>query len=145
MLDRPLIMLINNEPTFRWTISQLLFDNGFAVDAVDRRPDAVDHACITRPGAIVIEASYGSALSATNIVERLRAARETRYIPVIVCSPDGKFLNSYGEYLRGQGCTVIGRPFNGEQFVELLQRVAPPASPLVAGGLQDIAASTTLS
>jgi CheY-like chemotaxis protein len=143
MLDRPTVMLINNEPTFRWTVSQLLFDSGYAVDAVERSPAAIEHARDIRPGAVVIEASYGSALSATSIVERLRATPETRYLPIIVCSPDGRFLHSYGEYLRGQGCVVIGRPFNSERFVELVQRAVAPSPALAAGDFPASTSATT--
>ena len=122
MLEQPTVVLINNEPTFRWTVSRLLGEHGFAVAAHDRGPAAIDHVREARPAAVILETSYGSAVSATSIVERLRADRACRYLPIIVCSPDGKFLNSYGEYLRGQGCVVVGRPFNAEQLVELVQR-----------------------
>jgi DNA-binding NtrC family response regulator len=131
MLTRPTVAIVNNEPTFRWTISRLLEARLFAVDSFERGPAAIDRIRATRPEAVILEATYGSAVSATAIVERLRADRETHYTPIIVCSPDGKFLHSYGEYLRGQGCVVIGRPFSSEQFVELVERAVmvqtPPA------------------
>ena len=122
MLEQPTVVLINNEPTFRWTVSRLLERQGFSVVAQERGPAALDLVRKSRPAAIILESSYGSAVSATSLVERLRANGESRYIPIIVCSADGKFLHSYGEYLRGQGCVVVGRPFNAEQFASLMQR-----------------------
>ncbi len=122
MLEQPTVVVINNEPTFRWTVSRLLSAHGFAVKASERGPAALDDVRDARPAAVILETSYGGAISATSIVERMRADRDCRYLPIIVCSPDGKFLNSYGEYLRGQGCVVIGRPFIDEQFVELVER-----------------------
>lgn len=130
MFANPTVTIINNEPTFRWTISRLLEGQGFTVAAHERDMAAVDHVRETRPEAVVLEATYGSAVSATAIVERLRRHRETRYVPVIVCSPDGRFLNSYGEYLLGQGCIVTGRPFSDKQFVELIESVATIRTPL---------------
>ena len=137
MLARPMVAIINNEPTFRWTIRRLLEAYGFDVHAHERGPAAIDRLRESRPEAVVLEASYGSAVSATSIVERLRADRMTRYIPVIVCSPDGKFLHSYGEYLRGQGCVVIGRPFNDEQFVELVKRTGTVQRPVAYGRVHE--------
>jgi CheY-like chemotaxis protein len=130
MLERRTLVLINNEPTFRWTISRLLEDRGYTVAARDRNHEAIDHVREIRPGAVLLEASYGSAITATAIVERLRADRELRYTPIIVCSPDGKFLHSYGEFLRGQGCVVLGRPFDGERLIDIVdQAVALAAVP----------------
>ena len=122
MINQPTLVLINNEPTFRWTVARLLESKGYAVSAHDRRPDAVEHVRDVRPGAVVLEASYGSAVTAVAIVERIRADRELRYTPIIVCSPDGKFLHSYGEFLRGQGCVVLGRPFDGERMVDVIHQ-----------------------
>lgn len=133
MLTKPLVTIINNEPTFRWTISGLLESRGFDVETHDRSIAVVDEIRERHADAIVIESSYGSALSATSIVERLRADHETRYIPIIVCSPDGRFLHAYGEFLRGRGCVVVGRPFNDEQFIELVQRVVAVHIPLPNG------------
>jgi|GEM_PF-4199915 len=122
MLETPSLVLINNEPTFRWTVSQLLLGHGYSVSVHDRRPDAIEHVRDVRPDAVILEASYGSAVTAVGIVERLRADRTLRYTPIIVCSPDGKFLHSYGEFLRGQGCVVLGRPFDAERIIEVVQR-----------------------
>ncbi len=130
MLEQPTIILIGNEPTFRWTVSRLLEQRGYTTLAHERGTAAVDQVRSIRPVAVVLEATYGSAVSATSIVERLRDHRDTRYVPIVVCSPDGRFLSSYGEYLRGQGCVVIGRPFNDEQFVEVVENAATIRTPL---------------
>ncbi len=117
------VTIINNEPTFRWTITRLLQQSGIAVDTHARNTAAVDKVRETLPHAIILEASSGSAITATWIVERLRSSQTTRYVPIIVCSPDGRFLHSYGEYLRSQGCIVLGRPYSEDQLVELVDRV----------------------
>lgn len=124
MRSKPVLTIINNEPTFRWTITRLLETRGFVVTAHDRNTAAIDMVRDSQPAAVLLEASSGSAVTATWIVERLRSNVETRHVPIIVCSPDGRFLNSYGEYLRDQGCVVLGRPFNDAQFVELIESVA---------------------
>jgi len=129
MLEQPTVILINNEPTFRWTMSRLLERRGYEVTTHERDAAAIDQVRVTRPAAVVLEATYGSAISATTIVERLRDHRDTRYVPIVVCSPDGRFLSSYGEYLRGQGCVVVGRPFNDEQFIEVIENVATTRTP----------------
>jgi DNA-binding NtrC family response regulator len=135
MLAQPSLALINNEPTFRWTVSRLLEDRGYAVMAFDRQPDAVEHVRQQPPGAVILEATYGSAVTAVAIVERLRADRVLRYIPVVVCSPDGRFLHSYGEFLRGQGCVVIGRPFNEDRLIEVVDRAVSLSAAPVYGAL----------
>jgi DNA-binding NtrC family response regulator len=128
MLERRSLVLINNEPTFRWTVSRMLEDRGYTVAAHDRTPHVIEHVRQIRPGAVLLEASYGSAITATAIVERLRADRHLRYTPIIVCSPDGKFLHSYGEFLRGQGCVVLGRPFDGERLIDVVDRAVALAT-----------------
>jgi len=120
---QPTVTIINNEPTFRWAVSQLLKRSGYAVVTHARNTAAVDKVRETQSVAIILEASIGSAVTATWIVERLRNNPATRYVPIVVCSPDDTFLHSYGEYLRGQGCVVLGRPFNDEQIVEILDSV----------------------
>ena len=120
---KPIVTIINNEPTFRWTVATLLEDSGYAVTTHERNTAAVDKVRETQPAAIILEASTGSAVTATWIVERLRSNPDTRYYPIIVCSPDSKFLHAYGEYLRGQGCVVLGRPYNAEHLIELVRNV----------------------
>ncbi len=124
MHEEQTIVLINNEPTFRWTISRLLERRGMKVAPIERTTAAIDHVRATRPLAVVLEASYGSAVSAVSIVERLRGDNATRYLPIIVCSPDDRFLTSYGDYLRGEGCIVTGRPFDDDQFIDMIGRVS---------------------
>jgi CheY-like chemotaxis protein len=126
---KPVVTIINNEPTFRWTVARLLERSGYAVATHERNTAAVDKVRETRPAAIILEASIGSAITATWIVERLRTDPDTRYYPVIICSPDGKFLSAYGEYLRSQGCVVLGRPYTDEQLIELVQSVVAVQHP----------------
>lgn len=129
---KPMVTIINNEPTFRWTVATLLERHGFAVSTHERNTAAADTVRRLRAAAVIIEASSGSAITANWIVERLRLDNATRYVPIIVCSPDGKFLHSYGEYLRGRGCIVIGRPYSGDQILEILQTVVSPDAVLAA-------------
>jgi CheY-like chemotaxis protein len=124
MQFKPTVAIINNEPTFRWTVAKLLEACGYTVITHERNTAAVEKVRETQPMAVILEAANGSAVTATWIVERLRREPGTRYVPIIVCSPDGKFLHSYGEYLRGQGCVVLGRPYNDDHLIELLQNVA---------------------
>lgn len=137
MLTKPVVTIINNEPTFRWTISRLLDKREITVTAYERGVAAVDHVRATRPAVVVLEATYGSAVTATSIVERLRAEPTTRYVPILVCSPDGRFLASYGEYLRGQGCVVIGRPFDDERFIEVIENIVTLREPVAAQFLHE--------
>jgi CheY-like chemotaxis protein len=138
MQFKPIVTIINNEPTFRWTVTRLLEGSGYAVITHERNTAAVDKVRETRPAAIILEASSGSAVTAMWIVERLRGNPETRYYPIIVCSPDGKFLHSYGEYLRGQGCVVLGRPYNDEKLIELLQNVVAVQNPFPQPALDEL-------
>ncbi|MEX1158561.1 MAG: hypothetical protein WEC79_06495 [Thermomicrobiales bacterium] len=121
MLGKPLVVIVNNEPTFRWTISRLLEASGFEVVPHARDAAAIDVVRETRPAAVVVEATYGSALSATSIVERLREHPSTHEVPIVVCSPDILFVRFYGDYVRGMNCVLIGHPFNDQQFVEVVQ------------------------
>jgi CheY-like chemotaxis protein len=129
MLGKPLIVIATNEPTFRWTVARLLEASGFEVAPHARDSAAVDVVCDTRPAAVVVEATYGSALSAMSIVERLRERRSTRDVPMVVCSPDTLFVQFYGDYLRGMNCVLIGRPFNAEQFVEIVHDLTSVRTP----------------
>jgi len=121
MFGKPLVVIVNNEPTFRWTISRLLEASGFETAPHARDAAAFDLVRDLQPAAVVVEATYGSALSATAIVERLREHPSTRSVPIVVCSPDSLFAQFYGDYLRGMNSVLIGRPFNDEQFVEIVQ------------------------
>lgn len=134
MLARPVVTIINNEPTFRWTVSRSLKRHGYAVVTHERNTAAVDSVRRTGSTAVILEASSGSAVPATWIVERLRHDSETRYVPIIVCSPDSGFLRSYGEYLRGQAYVVIGKPYNDVQIIEILRRVSAALQPVIPHG-----------
>ena len=138
---KPIVTIINNEPTFRWTVAKLLERSGYAVVTHERNTAAVDKVRESRAAAIILEASNGSAVTATWIVERLRGNPDTRYYPIIVCSPDGRFLHSYGEYLRGQGCVVLGRPYNDEQLIELLDSVVAVQNPYPLPVLDELGVS----
>jgi hypothetical protein len=131
MADDRVIALVNNDATFRWTLSQLLDDNGYSVRCYRRDAGVSGLLTQARPTAIILEASFGGASTTTLIVERLRAGSETRYTPIFVCSPDDRFLRSYGEYLRGLGCLVFGRPFDDVRFLALVGELTRPATPVI--------------
>lgn len=122
MLEPLKLALVTNEPTFRWVVAQSFMDRGYSVDLLDRGPGAVDAIRESRPSAILIEAAYGSAISATGVVEGIRRDPRLRYTPIVVCSPDQRFLASYGEYLRGQACIVLGKPFDAERFGDVVEQ-----------------------
>ena len=104
-----LIALVNDEPTFRYVVSNALARAGFAVHACSDAAAAVRIVRDEQPAAVIIETRTGDLLDAPRLVAQLRHANVRS---VIVCSADPRFLKEHGRALAAQGCEIIGKPFD---------------------------------
>jgi len=68
------------------------------------------------PDLIILDIRMETPESGWNILELLTLDRETRHIPVIVCSAAVRDLRAHEEWLMQNGIGVLPKPFNLDQL-----------------------------
>ena len=122
---RPTIAIVNDEATFRYLLTRFLNERGHDVLAESNEDSAMGTLVCRQPAAVVIEVAAKSRFSVLRLVERIRANSATTFMPVIVCSSDDAFHARYATELTALGCSVIGKPFDGDLLMEAIGRMVP--------------------
>lgn len=120
------ITVINDSPEFLEVISELLEAVGYAVQAFDGSRLTMEQLVETRPDLIILDLRLhpGSAqLTGWDFLLLLRAHRELREIPIIVCSADLAQIREREPELRQIALTwVLPKPFDLDELEDLVSR-----------------------
>jgi two-component system, NtrC family, nitrogen regulation response regulator NtrX len=122
MTDGPRVLICDDEPGIRKTLSQILGDEGYAVDAVGLGQDALERALGgegPRPEAILLDVWLPD-LDGLTVLDRLRAAGlET---PVVMISGHGTVETAVQAVKRGAD-DFLEKPLSLERVLLTLERV----------------------
>jgi two-component system nitrogen regulation response regulator NtrX len=122
-MELPLVMIVDDDPTFRYRVAELLDEAGHPVRVAAGEEQALAMLAEEEPAVIVLDAWPGSSITTPRLVESIRRATAGQRLPLIVCSPDERLLDAHSSYLRQQGCALFGRPFDRDRLLTLVQRV----------------------
>jgi DNA-binding response OmpR family regulator len=129
------IVLVTADSTFRHIVGNSLEAEGFPVHACGDELTARELLVSEPPAAVLIETELGGDISAFGLVEAIRRDPLTAHLPVVVCSPDERFLELHLLDLIHLGCDVLGLPYNFallRSTLEQAMRRGPVLTPHVA-------------
>jgi CheY-like chemotaxis protein len=118
----PLVLVVEDNPSEIEIYCDMLFYNGFDVEAADDPRSAIQTAKTIHPSAILMDVRLPAmdGLTATSL---LKAAPETADIPVICMSA----LDVDPHKAIEAGCVeFIRKPFEAVDLIRALQKVIPP-------------------
>jgi CheY-like chemotaxis protein len=120
------ITVIDDSPEFLEVIGELLTGAGYAVNAFDGRQLSIETLLRTRPDLVLLDLRLlpGSAqLTGWDFLLLLRAHRELRQVPIIVCSADLAQIREREPELRQIALTwVLPKPFDLQELEEIIDK-----------------------
>jgi CheY-like chemotaxis protein len=110
-LERPAIALIEDDSATITVMTDLLADEGFRTFQWRQGQGAFDLIKEQRPNAIILDIRLEHQRTGMEVLDALRGDRNTRGIPIIVCTGDEEFIEEHEERLRTQHYEVVRKPF----------------------------------
>jgi PAS domain S-box-containing protein len=118
--QRPLVLVVEDDPTGRELLNHYLVENGYSVAYATTGAEALELAHRLKPAAISLDILLPDD-HGLHILSKLRADPETRDIPVVVVSiTDDRDLG-----LSAGAAAWLVKPVQRRQFIEALDRVMP--------------------
>lgn len=115
------ILLVDDEPHITHVLSRRLERRGYAVRVARDGQEGLRLAGEWRPHLIISDLQMPR-LDGLSMAERLRAAAETEWTPIIMISGRGFLLDA--DRLRRTNITeVLEKPFSAEAVLELAERI----------------------
>lgn len=111
------VLVYDDDPTVVDVYARLLAGAGYRLTI--RRGVPPDAAAVSAlaPDLIVLGLLAEYADAGTGFIAQLRAHPDTHRLPIVVCSGDTERLRRLATRLLAWDCTVVTRPFEGEDFL----------------------------
>lgn len=123
-MDRPPVSIIDDDPTFRYHVARHLKRAGREIVTAADEERGFNLLCDEHPAAVILDAQAETSISVVRLVDRIRAERELQRLPIVVCSPDDRFLEAHGSYLRSHRCRLVGRPLDLDALLAVVDGAA---------------------
>lgn len=126
-----LIALIDDDLDFTSLVSELLREHGWDVVVCHEESEAVRCVEDARPSLILLDIRMSTRASGWHLLEELRKSKETRDIPVIVCSAAVDDLRARSDWMQERGISALAKPFDIDDLLSLLRALLadPPGQP----------------
>jgi CheY-like chemotaxis protein len=131
------ILVINDMPQILELFQELLGDEGYRVSTdrftveTDRLLASVKAAC---PDLLILDFLIGDEQQGWQFLQMLRMDRETRSMPVIVCTAAVQLVRELQPHLDEMGVAVVLKPFDIERLLAVVGQALDPSA--VKGTLQ---------
>jgi two-component system phosphate regulon response regulator PhoB len=118
--EEPLVVVANDDRAIIDMLTTLLAEEGYETVAAFSGTDAFQVIKEQQPDLVIIDMQMEQRDTGLRVLELMRLSPETKTIPAIICSADGRFLHEKALHLRAHHCEILEKPFN---LVELLAKV----------------------
>ena len=111
------VLIYDDDPTMVDVYASLLAEPGYRLTIRRGVPLDADAMSALAPDLIVLGLLAEYADAGTGFIAQLRAHPDTHHLPIVVCSGDTERLRCLATRLLAWDCTVVTRPFKGEDFL----------------------------
>lgn len=120
-MSRPVIAVVNDDPSFLELIQDLIEDSRkYDVKVFQHGMGVVQHLRTAEPDVIVMDIRLEYARLGYHIIEGIRRDEGLKRLPIIVCTADAGFLEQYADRLEELGTETLEKPF---QIEDLLKKI----------------------
>ena len=128
-MARPLIAVVDDDPIHRRLMRELLTEAGYQVvlESTAREADALIWS--RQPDLVILDLCMEQLDSGLRLLQRLRDEPATRQLPVLMCSAAPGALMQYEAYLQEQGCDILSKPFDVDDFLAKIATALGPRPP----------------
>jgi len=118
------ITLFDDDPEFLGLMNEVLTGAGDRVVAETEADAALETVLRERPALVILDfwmAGRGAGLTALRVI---REQPEIAATPVLICSGDRTALDDYAEDWRALGCETLAKPFDLDDMLDRVTRLA---------------------
>lgn len=120
------ILVVDDNPTFREAIADVLVYGGHTVVTEARVATALIRLHLQRPDLIILDMWMDQPNSGLRLARTLRDNPATRGIPAIVCSAHTDAIKSFKGELDQLGCTFVPKPFDMDHLLAVVEDAIRP-------------------
>lgn len=128
---RPRIVVVNDNALFLDLMKEVLEEDGYKVTIKNEGDAAYQLIRAEMPVLVILDIRLEHPDAGWHVLEQLRLDPVTAYIPVVICSADGRFLRWKARQLRERGCVILEKPFLYDELLRLVHSLVrdPPDVP----------------
>jgi CheY-like chemotaxis protein len=119
------VMVVNDTPEILALFADLLGEAGYRV-SVDRftveQADMLDRIKADRPDLLILDYMIGAEGQGWQFLQLLKMDRQTRDIPIIVCTAAVRQVEELRPHLDEMGVAVVLKPFDIDHLLEVIGR-----------------------
>jgi DNA-binding response OmpR family regulator len=118
----PHILVIDDEPTLRELICELLAEEGYRVSGSGTLFDDLDLVRRLDPHLILLDIVYGGRVTGMMFLEQLKADPRTAGIPIAVCTAAKHLTDEIQARLTEWDCLIVNKPFDLDDLLAEIDR-----------------------
>lgn len=119
------ILVVNDDPAILTLFQDLLGEEGYQVtlDRFGRQTgELLETIRSLKPDLVIMDFIIGGEASGWQLLQAAKMDRETRDIPVIVCTGAVKQITELSEHLDGMDVHVVIKPFDIDHLLEVIAK-----------------------
>jgi CheY-like chemotaxis protein len=125
-----LVMVIDQTEEILKLFEEILCDEGYEVSLHYLSQRSLQEAKQIMPDLIISDHSFNDEHFSWQFLQKLKMDKQTRNIPVIVCSTNMRILQDAEGRLFNMGIRVLPKPFLIEKLLSLVEQLIGKARPL---------------
>jgi CheY-like chemotaxis protein len=123
MARKKRVMVVNDHPEFLALLAEFLGEEGYDVSTLPKHQGAFEQIKASKPDVVICDLIFDNIPAGWALLDMLYLDRETRSIPVILCSAATKNVQESLPSLAGKGILWLEKPFELEKLLDMLQGI----------------------
>jgi CheY-like chemotaxis protein len=128
------IFVVNDEQAILTLFEELLEEEGYEVDVDNFRTSTesvFDRVLVAKPDMVIMDFLIGDEAMGWQLLQMMKLTRETKDIPVVVCSAAVKILRDLLPHLQTMKVQVVLKPFDIDHLLSVINTMwESPTAPL---------------
>lgn len=122
------IAVIDDNVEFLELMEMMLTDEGYEPHTMAGTARALETLSTLNPAVVILDLRMETPLAGWDLLTRMKDHPALSHTPVIVCSADRQQLQKHTPALEEEGCVALPKPFDTQEFLMTLQRLAAASS-----------------
>lgn len=126
------ILVINDTQEILELFREILEEEGYRASLYSSAFNDVRQITEVEPDLVIIDLMIGGETQGWQLLQKMKMARETADIPVIVCTAAVSLARDLEGHLRSKNVGLVLKPFDIDDLVAEVQKFMSPASASIA-------------